>query len=147
MARFELTQEAQSVKYARVPRIRRCSPLECERCQSQQSETCVSLANGGGSRDRMRISSLPNVSFFIPRNREVCSVDTRADFDAKERVRQAIDIVDLVGSYLELRRQGRQFVARCPWHDDRKPSLTINQERQSWKCWFVMSVAMHLASS
>lgn len=55
--------------------------------------------------------------------------------DAKEQVRQAIDIVDLVGSYLELRRQGRNYVARCPWHDDNKPSLNVNPERQTWKCW------------
>jgi DNA primase len=55
--------------------------------------------------------------------------------DAKERIRQAVDITDLVGSYLELRRQGRNYVALCPWHDDSKPSLQINPERQSWKCW------------
>jgi DNA primase len=83
----------------------------------------------------MRIANHAHASFLIPRNHEVCVVDGRADFDAKERIRQSIDIVDLVGSYLELRRQGRHFVARCPWHDDSKPSLTINQERQSWKCW------------
>ncbi len=57
------------------------------------------------------------------------------DFDLKERVRSAIDIVDVVGSQLELRPQGRNFVARCPWHNDRRPSMTINQERQTWKCW------------
>ena len=57
------------------------------------------------------------------------------DQEIKERVRRAVDIVDLVGSYLDLRRQGRGFVARCPWHDDRKPSLQVNPERQSWKCW------------
>ena len=56
-------------------------------------------------------------------------------FDDKEQVRTAIDIVDLIGSYLELRRQGRNYVALCPWHDDRRPSLQINPERQSWKCW------------
>lgn len=55
--------------------------------------------------------------------------------DAKERVRQAIDIVDLLGRYLTLRRQGQHFVAICPWHDDSRPSLHINQARQSWKCW------------
>lgn len=55
--------------------------------------------------------------------------------DAKEQVRQAIDIVDLVGSYLELRRQGRNYVTRCPWHDDQKPSLNVNPDRQTWKCW------------
>lgn len=58
-----------------------------------------------------------------------------ADFDVRERVREANDIVDVVGSSLELRRQGSNFVARCPWHDDKKPSLSINQVRQSWKCW------------
>jgi len=55
--------------------------------------------------------------------------------DLKEQVRTAVDIVDLVGSYLELRRQGRNYVALCPWHSDTKPSLNINPVRQSWKCW------------
>jgi DNA primase len=55
--------------------------------------------------------------------------------DAKEQVRQAIDIVDLVGSYVQLRRQGRGYVALCPWHDDSRPSLQVNPERQSFKCW------------
>lgn len=55
--------------------------------------------------------------------------------DAKEQVRQATDIVDLVGSYVEMRRQGRNWVARCPFHDDRRPSLNVNAERQTWRCW------------
>ena len=55
--------------------------------------------------------------------------------DTKERVKQAIDIVDLVGSYLSLRRQGRNFVALCPWHDDRRPSLQVSPDRQTFKCW------------
>lgn len=56
-------------------------------------------------------------------------------FDAKERIKQAIDIVDLVGSHIQLRRQGRNYVGLCPWHDDSKPSLQVNPERQSFKCW------------
>lgn len=55
--------------------------------------------------------------------------------DAKEQVRQAVDIVDLVGSYMALRRQGRNFVGLCPWHDDSRPSFQVNPERQSFKCW------------
>ena len=55
--------------------------------------------------------------------------------DTKERVRQAVDIVDLVGSYLSLRREGRGYKAICPWHDDSRPSLQVNPERQSFKCW------------
>lgn len=57
------------------------------------------------------------------------------DFDLKERVRSSVDIVDVIGATLELQPQGRNFVARCPWHNDRRPSMTINQERQTWKCW------------
>jgi DNA primase len=56
-------------------------------------------------------------------------------YDTKEQVRQAVDIADLIGSYVELRRQGRGYVALCPWHDDARPSLQINPDRQSWKCW------------
>ena len=56
-------------------------------------------------------------------------------FDIKEQVRDATDIVELVGRYMELRRNGRVFVGHCPWHDDRRPSLQVNPERQSFKCW------------
>jgi DNA primase len=62
-------------------------------------------------------------------------VASRSSLDDKERIRQAIDIVDLVGSYLQLRREGRGYKAICPWHDDRRPSLQVNPERQSFKCW------------
>jgi DNA primase len=55
--------------------------------------------------------------------------------DAKEQVKQAVDIVDLVGRYVQLRRQGRGYVALCPWHDDSRPSLQVNPDRQSFKCW------------
>lgn len=58
-----------------------------------------------------------------------------ADFDLKERVRSAVDIVDVVGRDLELRPQGRNFVARCPFHNDTRPSMTVSQDRQTWKCW------------
>ncbi|MBX3422479.1 MAG: DNA primase [Pirellulaceae bacterium] len=57
------------------------------------------------------------------------------DPDIKERVRTATDIVELVGSRLELRRQGAMYVANCPWHNDSRPSLQVNPARQTWKCW------------
>ena len=57
------------------------------------------------------------------------------DADTKERVRAATDIVDLLSTFMELRRQGRNFVGLCPFHRDRSPSLQVNPERQTWKCW------------
>jgi DNA primase len=63
------------------------------------------------------------------------SVSGNVAFEVKERIKQATDIVDLIGSYLPLRREGRGFKALCPWHDDSRPSLQVNAERQSFRCW------------
>lgn len=62
------------------------------------------------------------------------SASTSGD-DLKERVRDAIDIVDLVGTYISLRRAGKGLVGLCPWHDDSRPSLQVNPERQTFRCW------------
>ena len=78
------------------------------------------------------------------------TVSSGSLLDAKERVKQAVDIVDLVGSHIQLRRQGRNYVGLCPWHDDSRPSLQVNPERQSFKCWVcdiggdVFSFVMHI---
>ena len=50
-------------------------------------------------------------------------------------IKHAIDIVALVGEYLSLHRAGSKFKALCPFHDDHNPSLELNPERQSFKCW------------
>ena len=63
------------------------------------------------------------------------AVSFAIDNEVKDRVRLAINIVDLMSSYMELKRQGRGFVAVCPFHDDRRPSMNINPDRQTWKCW------------
>ncbi|MFM8290797.1 MAG: DNA primase, partial [Planctomycetia bacterium] len=55
--------------------------------------------------------------------------------DLKERVRDAVDIAEVVGSYISLRRQGKAMVGLCPWHDDARPSLQVNPERQTFRCW------------
>ncbi|MCP4192854.1 MAG: DNA primase [Planctomycetaceae bacterium] len=55
--------------------------------------------------------------------------------DVKERVRQSVDICELVGEQIELIRQGQGFVGLCPWHNDSRPSLQVNPARQTWKCW------------
>jgi DNA primase len=50
-------------------------------------------------------------------------------------IKNAVDIVALVGDYLPLHRSGSKFKALCPFHDDHNPSLELNPERQSYKCW------------
>lgn len=55
----------------------------------------------------------------------------------KEQVRSRTDLVSLIAESRSVtpRRGGREYVALCPFHDDRNPSLTINPERQTYKCW------------
>ncbi len=55
--------------------------------------------------------------------------------EAKDLVRQGVDIVELIGASVQLRRQGRHFVGLCPWHDDTRPSLQVNPDRQTFRCW------------
>ena len=64
-----------------------------------------------------------------------CRLSTSQDFDLKERVRAAVDIIDVIGATIDLQPAGRNWKGLCPWHADRSPSLTVNRERQTWKCW------------
>jgi DNA primase len=51
-----------------------------------------------------------------------------------ESVRERAQITDLFAP-TELRKAGRDFVARCPWHDDRRPSLTVSPQRNRVHCF------------
>ena len=55
--------------------------------------------------------------------------------DLKERVREAVDIVDVVSTYISLRRTGKVMVGLCPWHEDSRPSFHVHPERQTFRCW------------
>lgn len=35
----------------------------------------------------------------------------------------------------EGRRSGKRLTVRCPFHDDHRPSLTVDLERKTWRCW------------
>ena len=62
-------------------------------------------------------------------------MSTGPAFDVKEQIKRAIDIVDLVGESIPLRREGRAYKGLCPWHDDSRPSLHVNPERQTFRCF------------
>jgi DNA primase len=57
--------------------------------------------------------------------------------DFKEQVRAKTNIVDLINETRPVipKRGGREYVALCPFHDDHSPSMTINPERQTYRCW------------
>ena len=46
-----------------------------------------------------------------------------------------IDIVELIETYLPLRKAGKEFQALCPFHGEKTPSFTVSQEKQFYHCF------------
>lgn len=55
--------------------------------------------------------------------------------DDVQRVRDASDIVRVVGEHIELRAKGREYVGLCPFHDDKKPSMNVVPAKQIFHCF------------
>ena len=55
--------------------------------------------------------------------------------DFANKVKAANDIVDVIGSYLELHRNGTNFKARCPFHGEKTPSFVVSPQKQIFKCF------------
>lgn len=61
---------------------------------------------------------------------------TRYTDDSRERVRDAVDFVEIVGARTELRRAGAQrYQGRCPFHEERTPSFGIDPGRKVYHCF------------
>ena len=52
-----------------------------------------------------------------------------------ENIRSANDIVEVVGAYLQLKRGGSAHKALCPFHKEKTPSFSVNQQRQIYHCF------------
>ncbi len=52
-----------------------------------------------------------------------------------DTVRQKADIVEVIGDHVVLRKQGKNFVGLCPFHQDRKPSFNVSPSKQIYKCF------------
>jgi DNA primase len=53
----------------------------------------------------------------------------------KERLREQVDIVRVVGDYVRLRRAGKRYSGLCPFHNEKTPSFSVSQEHQYFRCF------------
>lgn len=55
--------------------------------------------------------------------------------DSARRVKDAADIVDVIGEHVVLHQAGLRFKGLCPFHSEKTPSFTVNRERQFFHCF------------
>ncbi len=55
--------------------------------------------------------------------------------DTVTAIKDRLSIVDVVQTYIPLERAGKQFRARCPFHNERTPSLYVNPDRAMFYCF------------
>lgn len=52
-----------------------------------------------------------------------------------KRINDETDLVELVGKYCTLTKQGSDYVCLCPFHNDSSPSLHVSPSKKVWSCW------------
>ena len=50
-------------------------------------------------------------------------------------IKEKLDIVDLIGETVQLRKAGTTFKGLCPFHGEKTPSFTVTPARETWKCF------------
>lgn len=59
----------------------------------------------------------------------------RISDDLIEDIRASNDIVGLISEYVPLKKQGKNYVGLCPFHQEKKPSFSVSPQRQIFHCF------------
>ena len=50
-------------------------------------------------------------------------------------IRSKINIVDVISEYVPLTKKGQYYWGLCPFHNDKNPSMSVDEKRQTYTCW------------
>ncbi|MCK1991539.1 DNA primase [Peribacillus muralis] len=59
----------------------------------------------------------------------------RIEDEKINQIREAVDIVDLIGEYVQLKKQGRNYFGLCPFHGENSPSFSVSPDKQIFHCF------------
>ncbi len=52
-----------------------------------------------------------------------------------EEIRNAIDIVEFIGSFVKLKKRGKNYIGLCPFHNEKTPSFNVSPDKQMYHCF------------
>ncbi|MBQ1496432.1 MAG: DNA primase [Bacilli bacterium] len=60
---------------------------------------------------------------------------SKPSFEEILALQRKVNIVDIIGDYVQLVKKGKNYAAKCPFHDDHNPSMFVSEEKQIYKCF------------
>ena len=61
---------------------------------------------------------------------------------AKETLKNAVNIVDMIGQYVQLKKAGQNHIGLCPFHSEKDPSFTVSGAKQMFHCFGIASLPL-----
>ena len=52
-----------------------------------------------------------------------------------QQILSRIDVVEIVGSYVKLKKRGANYLGLCPFHNEKSPSFTVSPSKEIYKCF------------
>jgi len=59
----------------------------------------------------------------------------RIDEGKIDQIRQAVDVVEVISDYVQLKKQGRNYFGLCPFHGESTPSFSVSPDKQIFHCF------------
>lgn len=64
-----------------------------------------------------------------------CDIMPKIDNSLINDIRNKVDIVEVISSYLKLETRGKNYFGNCPFHDDHSPSMSVSKDKQIYTCF------------